>query len=287
MQTIVEAGSDDQRSRWVEPVLRGDASWCQLFSEPNAGSDAAAVRTSARRVGGGWRVTGQKVWTSRARQCRWGLATVRTDAAAPKHAGVTMMAIDLSAQGVQVRPLRELTGGAMFNEVFLDDVFVPDADVVGDVGQGWRVARATLGNERISIGGGSGAIDLGPDDLVKLLDNASGASAAGWVGRVGRVIAEWHTLRPLNTRIAAGALVGAEAGSAANVIKLVKAECSQRITELAMELAGIDAVTSRSPKLTQDYLFARCLTIAGGTSEIMRNTIAERLLGLPRDPLLS
>ena len=154
--TIAQAGTDDQRERWVEPVLRGQVMWCQLFSEPGAGSDAAAVRTVAKKVDGGWRVTGQKVWTSLAQHCQWGLATVRTDPDAPKHAGVTMMAIDMKAPGVTVNPLRGMTGDAHFNEVFFDDVFVPDEDVVGDVNKGWLVARATLGNERISIGGGSG-----------------------------------------------------------------------------------------------------------------------------------
>ena len=157
--TIAQAGTDDQRERWVEPVLRGQVMWCQLFSEPGAGSDAAAVRTAAKKVDGGWRVTGQKVWTSLAQHCQWGLATVRTDPDAPKHAGVTMMAIDMKAPGVTVNPLRGITGDAHFNEVFFDDVFVPDADVVGDVNKGWLVARATLGNERISIGGGSGGHD--------------------------------------------------------------------------------------------------------------------------------
>ena len=286
MLTIVQAGNDEQRARWVEPVLRGRESWCQLFSEPNAGSDAAAVRTSAVRVDGGWRVTGQKVWTSGAQKCQWGLATVRTDPAAPKHAGVTTMAIDMRANGVEVRPLRELTGEALFNEVFFDNVFVPDADVVGDVGQGWRMARATLGNERVSIGGGSGAIKIGPNDVVALLDKALGSARDSRMRRAGEVFAEVYTLRPLNIRIAARALAGAGSGPEANVTKLLKAESSQHLTELAMELSGPAAVTGDAPEVTNDYLFARCLTIAGGTSEIMRNTIAERILGLPRDPLL-
>ena len=165
--------------------------WCQLFSEPGAGSDAAAVRTAAKKVDGGWRVTGQKVWTSLAQHCQWGLATVRTDPDAPKHAGVTMMAIDMKAQGVTVNPLRGITGDAHFNEVFFDDVFVPDEDVVGDVNKGWLVARATLGNERISIGGGSGGqIGFDVDDLVKLLDSVPADVAANHVRRAGEVIAE-------------------------------------------------------------------------------------------------
>ncbi|WP_077080047.1 acyl-CoA dehydrogenase [Mycobacterium numidiamassiliense] len=285
MLTISEAGSDEQRARWVEPVLRGQTHWCQLFSEPSAGSDAAAVRTSARRVEGGWKVTGQKVWTSLAQECQWGLATVRTDPDAPKHAGVTMMAIDLSRPGVSVRPLRELTGDALFNEVFFDDVFVPDADVVGEEGRGWAVARATLGNERVSIAGGAGIPGLSPDDVVKLLDSAPAETAAALVGRTGEVIAESHTLRLLNLRRASRAILGAAPGPEANVAKLLTAESAQHQTELGMELSGTAAVVGAAPELTGAYLYSRCLTIAGGTSEIMRNTIAERLLGLPRDPL--
>ncbi|MCW2652785.1 MAG: Acyl-CoA dehydrogenase [Mycobacterium sp.] len=285
MLTIAQAGTDGQRARWVEPVLRGQANWCQLFSEPAAGSDAAAVRTAGRRVAGGWRVTGQKVWTSLAHECQWGLATVRTDPDAPKHTGVTMMAIDMTAPDVQVRPLRELTGDALFDEVFFDDVFVPNADVVGDVNRGWLVARATLGNERVSIGGGSGTTGVRADDLVKLLDNAPSDMASRWLHRVGEVTAEIHTLRLLNLRNASRVILGGEIGAEANVNKLLQAESSQHVTELAMELAGSAAVVGRTPDLTLAYLYARCLTIAGGTSEIIRNTIAERLLGQPRDPL--
>jgi alkylation response protein AidB-like acyl-CoA dehydrogenase len=285
--TIAQAGTDEQRERWVEPVLRGRVMWCQLFSEPGAGSDAAAVRTAAKKVDGGWRVTGQKVWTSLAHMCQWGLATVRTDPDAPKHAGVTMMAIDMKAPGVTVNPLRGLTGHSHFNEVFFDDVFVPDSDVVGDVNKGWLVARATLGNERISIGGGSGGTTgFTSDDLVKLLDSASADRAAQSVRRAGEVIAETHTLRLLNLRRVTRAIAGSEPGPEGNVTKLLVAESGQRLTELAMELAGSAAVVGQIPTLMQAYLGNRAMTIAGGTSEITRNTIAERILGLPRDPLL-
>jgi alkylation response protein AidB-like acyl-CoA dehydrogenase len=285
--TIAQAGNDDQRDRWVEPVLRGQVMWCQLFSEPGAGSDAAAVRTAAKKVDGGWRVTGQKVWTSLAHQCQWGLATVRTDPDAPKHAGVTMMAIDMKAPGVTVNPLRGITGHAHFNEVFFDDVFVPDGDVVGDVNRGWLVARATLGNERISIGGGSGApTGFTADDLIKLLDSAPAETAATRVRQAGEVIAEGHTLRLLNLRRVTRAIAGAEPGPEGNVTKLLVAEQSQRLTELGMELAGSAAVVGQAQQVAQAYLGNRAMTIAGGTSEITRNTIAERILGLPRDPLL-
>ncbi|TPG29614.1 acyl-CoA dehydrogenase [Mycolicibacterium hodleri] len=285
--TIAQAGTDDQRERWVEPVLRGDVMWCQLFSEPGAGSDAAAVRTAAKKVDGGWLITGQKVWTSLAHQCQWGLATVRTDPDAAKHAGVTMVAIDMNAPGVKVNPLKGLTGHAHFNEVFFDDVFVPDSDVVGDVNRGWLVARATLGNERVSIGGGSGAsTGFTSDDLIALLDEAPAEIAAAHTRRAGEVIAEAHTLRLLNLRRVTRAIEGAEPGPEGNVTKLLVAEQSQRLTELGMALAGTAAVVGGTPSLTTTYLGNRAMTIAGGTSEITRNTIAERILGLPRDPLL-
>jgi alkylation response protein AidB-like acyl-CoA dehydrogenase len=285
--TIAQAGNDDQRERWVEPVLRGQVMWCQLFSEPGAGSDAAAVRTAAKKVDGGWRVTGQKVWTSLAHQCQWGLATVRTDPDAPKHAGVTMVAIDMNAPGVTVNPLKDITGRAHFNEVFFDDVFVPDSDVVGDVNRGWLVARATLGNERISIGGGSGgATGFSADDLIKLLDSTPAATVATYVRQAGEVIAESHTLRLLNLRRVTRAIAGAEPGPEGNVTKLLVAEAGQRMTELGLQLAGSAAVVGQTPRLTNAYLGNRAMTIAGGTSEITRNTIAERILGLPRDPLL-
>jgi 3-oxochol-4-en-24-oyl-CoA dehydrogenase len=283
--TIAQAGTEDQRERWVEPVLRGQVMWCQLFSEPGAGSDAAAVCTAAKKVDGGWRVTGQKVWTSLAQHCQWGLATVRTDPEAPKHAGVTMMAIDMKAPGVTVNPLRGLTGDAHFNEVFFDDVFVPDADVVGDVNKGWLVARATLGNERISIGGGSAApTGFDADELVALID--ADPDGARYVRRAGEVIAVGHTLRLLNLRRVSRAIAGTEPGPEGNVTKLLVAEHSQHLTELGMDLVGTAGVTGETQKLTRAYLGNRAMTIAGGTSEITRNTIAERILGLPRDPLL-
>jgi alkylation response protein AidB-like acyl-CoA dehydrogenase len=198
-----------------------------------------------------------------------------------------MMAIDMNAPGVEVKPLREITGESHFNEVFFDGVFVPDTDVVGDVNRGWLVARATLGNERISIGGGSSTtIAFSIDDLVKLLDRSPSATAAAYVRPAGKVIAHFHTLRLLNLRRASRAIAGAEPGPEGNVTKLVLAEQQQRLTELGMELAGTAAVVGQMPRLMRSYMGGRAITIAGGTSEISRNTIAERILGLPRDPLL-
>jgi alkylation response protein AidB-like acyl-CoA dehydrogenase len=282
IQTISQHGTAEQAERWVGPTLRGEITWCQLFSEPGAGSDAAAIATRGVRVDGGWRVTGQKVWTTGAHQSDWGFATVRTDPSVEKHAGVTMMAIDLRSAGVEVRPLRELTGEALFNEVFFDDVFVPDECVVGAVGQGWRVARATLGNERVSIGGGgAGVLPLRAKDLFALVAGAPQAER-----EVAALVVDELAMRLMLLRQAARAVGGSEPGPEGNLSKLFSSEHAQRLTGLAVRLAGAAAVTGRNELVMRSYLWARCLTIAGGTSEIARNQVAERILGLPRDPLL-
>jgi 3-oxochol-4-en-24-oyl-CoA dehydrogenase len=280
--TILQHGTEDQIARWVDNALRGKEAWCQLFSEPDAGSDAAAIKTRGTRVDGGWKVSGQKVWTSGAQYCQRGFATVRTEFDGPKHQGVTMMVIDLSAEGVEIRPLRELTGESLFNEVFFNDVFVPDDDVVGPVGQGWTVARATLGNERVSIGAGS-RNTMSAVDLFALQSGEEDSSSA-----IARLVAQEHAMRLMNIRSAARAVAGGPPGPEGNISKLLSSDHAQQVTELSMEIVGIGAVTAEDPvteRLTFEYLFARCLSIAGGTSEIARNLIAERLLGMPRDPL--
>ncbi len=285
IQTIAQHGAPEQLDRWVRPTLLGELEWCQLFSEPGAGSDAAAIATRGVRVDGGWRVTGQKVWTTRAQLSDWGFATVRTDSSGAKHAGITMMAIDLRADGVDVRPLRELTGDALFNEVFFDDVFVPDTDVVGEVGQGWRVARATLGNERVSIGGGgAGQLPIRARDLLPLA--AASADPHTAEREVGALIVEDLAKRLLLLRQAARAVGGSEPGPEGNLNKLFSSEHAQRVAGLGVRLAGTAAVAGGNELIMRSYLWSRCITIAGGTSEIARNQVAERLLGLPRDPLI-
>jgi alkylation response protein AidB-like acyl-CoA dehydrogenase len=283
--TLTQTGTPEQLARWIRPSLEGSERWCQLFSEPNAGSDAAAISTRATRVEGGWLVNGQKVWTSDAATATMGLATVRTDPDAPKHAGVTAMAIDMRAAGVEVRPLREITGETLFNEVFFDDVFVPDDDVVGEVDHGWAVARATLGNERVSIGSNQGDLGL-PDarELVGLADRYL-PEDVGVAREVGVLIAEAQAMAGLNLRLVMRALIGGPPGPEGNITKLLSAEHAQRVARLGLELAGAPGTGGAEPRLARAYLFSRCLTIAGGTSEIVRNVIAERILGLPRDPL--
>jgi len=283
--TLIQQGTPDQRERWVRPSLEGTLRWCQLFSEPNAGSDAAAIQTRAVRTDGGWVVNGQKVWTSGAHECNWGLATVRTDPSARKHAGVTTLAIDMRATGVEVRPLRELTGETLFNEVFFDDVFVPDDDVVGAVNQGWTVARATLGNERVSIGGNKGGVrSVEAADLVSLAERYAPDDTALAVD-IGATVAEAHAMAALNLRMIARTLAGTGPGAEGNVSKLLSAEHAQRVAGLGLRILGAEGAAGLEPGLAREYLFTRCLTIAGGTSEIVRNVIAERILGLPRDPL--
>ena len=263
--------------------------WCQLFSEPGAGSDAAGIRTRATKVDGGWLVNGQKVWTSGAAYCNRGFATVRTDPDKPKHDGITMMVIDLHAPGVDIRPLREASGGELFCEVFFDDVFVADEDVVGPVNGGWKVARSTLGNERVSIGGGSGVGEarVRPARPRAPVRTAGDVDAAA-VEAVGRLLAERRAMRLLNLRSAERAVAGAEPGPEGNVAKLLSGEHIQRQAALGAAAHRPGGALAEGPDagVQATEVFARCLTIAGGTSEIVRSPIGERLLGLPRDPLL-
>ncbi|MFW0785819.1 acyl-CoA dehydrogenase [Gordonia sp. CPCC 206044] len=284
LATLIQHGTPEQVQRWIRPALDGHVIWCQLFSEPDAGSDAAAIRTRAKRVDGGWLVTGQKMWTSGAHEAALGLATIRTDPDAPKHAGITTMVIDLKAPGVDIRPLRDAAGSSLFNEVFFDDVFVPDDDVVGELNRGWTVARSTLGNERVTIGG---------EGLVATIDplkawRSRRIDLDGARTRVGALLAETHTVRSMNVRRAARAVTGGEPGPEGNVTKLLNAELGQRTLDVAMELMGPDAMLASGAALEVGalYMYARQNTIAGGTSEISRNQIGERILGLPRDPLV-
>ncbi|MFG1922699.1 acyl-CoA dehydrogenase family protein [Cryptosporangium sp. NPDC048952] len=282
--TISQHATDEQVERWIPASLRGELVWCQLFSEPGAGSDAAAVQTRGVKVEGGWRVTGQKVWTSGAQYCNRGLATVRTDPEVPKHQGITAMVVDLKAPGVEVRPLKEITGAAMFNEVFFNDVFVPDEDVVGEVDAGWTVARATLGNERVSIGRDT-TMGIRASQLTRVIDGF-GVTDVGLLREYGRLVAIEQASRLLNLRMVTRAVVGSSEPSIEGALtKLIGAELAQSLSELGLQLAGPGAIDGTADLLTTGYLYSRAMTIAGGTSEISRNVISERILGLPRDPL--
>ncbi|MGI8663344.1 MAG: acyl-CoA dehydrogenase [Acidimicrobiales bacterium] len=281
LPTLIAHGRADQQERWVGPTLRGELAWCQLFSEPGAGSDLASLSTKASRGQGGWLLSGQKVWTSMAKEADWGICLARTDPSAPKHDGITCFMLDMRSDGIDIRPLRELTGFAMFNEVFLSDVFVPDDCVVGGVDDGWRAARTTLANERVSMGSGS-SFGLG----VEMLLGAVELDDALVVDDIGALLVTAQSLAVLGLRMTTRALGGAEPGPESSVRKLLSAEHDQRVQELGLGLLGTQGAADdgEAASWLAGFLANRCLTIAGGTSEVQRNVIAERLLGLPRDP---
>ena len=279
LPTILAHGTPAQVERFVAPTLRGELTWCQLFSEPGAGSDLAALRTRAVRVEGGWRLSGQKVWTSVAHRADWGICLARTNPDAPKHKGITYFLVDMKSSGLDIRPLREITGEALFNEVFLDDVFVPDELVVGEVDGGWPLARTTLASERVAMGGGS---SIG-DAVERLVEHAAagGQLADGAVaGRLGGLIAAGLAGSLLDLRSTLRRLGGQEDGSAASVRKLIGVRHRQTVAEAALELTGPDGLVA-GEQLHQ-FLMTRCLTIAGGTTQVLLSLAAERLLGLPR-----
>ncbi|MEU6115002.1 acyl-CoA dehydrogenase [Streptomyces sp. NPDC047117] len=282
--SLISHGTPEQRERHLLPTLRGEQLWCQLFSEPEAGSDLASLRTRAERTGdGGWRVNGQKVWTSAAQWARYGILLARTDPDAPKHKGLTYFLVDMRTPGIEVRPLTEITGDALFNEVYFDDVLLPADAVVGEAGDGWRVARHTLGNERVHMADQM-TFDTG---LEALLARAGAPEADGALhARVGELAAEAHALGCIGLRTTLQQVDGLEPGAGASVRKLVQTRHQQAVAELALELLGPAGAVREGAgeRALHGFLMSRCLTIAGGTTQVQLNVVAERLLGLPRDP---
>ncbi|MCV7385632.1 acyl-CoA dehydrogenase [Mycolicibacter longobardus] len=275
--TILEHGTPEQIERFIPATLTGEVFWCQLFSEPGAGSDLAALRTKAVKVDGGWRLTGQKVWTSRAHDSQWGVCLARTDAEAPKHKGITYFLVDMAAEGIDIRPLREITGDALFNEVFLDDVFVPDEMVVGGVNDGWRLARTTLANERVAIAGGT-ALGNPMEELLAALKEREADTATA--ERLARLIIAAQAGSLLDQRIAQLAVGGQDPGSESSVRKLIGVRYRQDLAEFRMDVSDGAGMVAGRP--VHDFLNTRCLSIAGGTEQILLTLAAERLLGLPR-----
>jgi alkylation response protein AidB-like acyl-CoA dehydrogenase len=308
--TLVLAGTEEQQQRWLPGLLDGSEIWCQLFSEPGAGSDLAALSTTAVRDGDEWIVNGQKIWTSLAGQARYGILLARTDPAAPRHQGISYFVLDMHAPGIDIRPIRQMDGGANFNEVFFDDVRVPADNLIGTEGDGWRLARVTLGNERVALSEEGALWGRGP--TVKALIDALQAAGRTPLDplsrqRVAAIYTEAEILRILRLRTVA-ALIGqakaggsaessgetasAEPGPEASVRKALADRHGQRLFGLAVDLCGPDGLLTREnpPQLpgafpwVMGFLFSPALTIGGGTSEVQRNIIAERVLGLPRDP---
>lgn len=288
--SIVAFGTDNQKQRLLPPTFRGDIFWCQLFSEPGAGSDLASLATKATRVDGGWRITGQKIWTTGAQYSQWGALLARTDPSAPKHNGITYFLLDMKSEGVQVKPLRELTGKEFFNTVYLDDVFVPDELVLGEVNRGWEVSRNTLTAERVSIGGSDSTFLPTLGEFVDFVRDYRFEGQFDQVARhrAGQLIAEGHATKLLNLRSTLLTLAGGDPMAPAAISKLLSMRTGQGYAEFAVSSFGTDAVigdTERLPGKCGEYLLAsRATTIYGGTSEVQLNIIAERLLGLPRDP---
>lgn len=288
--SIVAFGTDNQKQRLLPPTFRGDIFWCQLFSEPGAGSDLASLATKATRVDGGWRITGQKIWTTGAQYSQWGALLARTDPSAPKHNGITYFLLDMKSEGVQVKPLRELTGKEFFNTVYLDDVFVPDELVLGEVNRGWEVSRNTLTAERVSIGGSDSTFLPTLGEFVDFVRDYRFEGQFDQVARhrAGQLIAEGQATKLLNLRSTLLTLAGGDPMAPAAISKLLSMRTGQGYAEFAVSSFGTDAVigdTERLPGKWGEYLLAsRATTIYGGTSEVQLNIIAERLLGLPRDP---
>jgi alkylation response protein AidB-like acyl-CoA dehydrogenase len=275
--TILEHGSREQIERFVPATLRGELFWCQLFSEPGAGSDLASLRTKAVRAAGGWRLTGQKVWTSRANWAQWGVCLARTDPDAPKHKGITYFLVDMKTPGIDIRPLREITGDDLFNEVFFDDVFVPDEMVVGEVNDGWRLARTTLANERVAMAHGT-ALGNPMEELLRQVTTAELDPSEQ--DRLGELIRSAQVGSLLDQRIAQLVLGGQDPGAESSARKLIGVRYRQTLSEFRMELSEGGGVVENQP--VHDFLNTRCLTIAGGTEQILLTLAGERLLGLPR-----
>ncbi|MDG3011659.1 acyl-CoA dehydrogenase [Rhodococcus sp. D2-41] len=288
--TLIAHGSAEQAQRFLPGSLRGDIVWCQLFSEPGAGSDLASLSTKATKVDGGWRLQGQKVWTSMARDAHWGICLARTDADVPKHKGLSYFLIDIkngsvAGGGLDIRPLREITGEALFNEVFIDDLFVPDDCLVGNPGDGWKLARTTLANERVSMTAGS-SLGAGGEALVELAGKLPGGVDDEQLTVLGKVLCDAQTGGLMGLRTTIRSLAGGQPGAESSVAKLLGVEHIQQVWEVAMDWAGPSSLLGEQDRrtATQMFLNSQCMSIAGGTTNVQLNIIGERILGLPRDP---
>jgi alkylation response protein AidB-like acyl-CoA dehydrogenase len=278
--TLIEHGSADQKARFLEPTARGDILWCQLFSEPGAGSDLASLATRAVPDGEGWLVNGQKVWSSFANHAEMGFLLARTDPAAPKHAGIGFFLVDMKTPGIEVRPLIEMTGGNHFNEVFFSDVRIPGANLVGGPGAGWTLARTTLMHERLSIGAFSA---LEPVERVAQQVRAQGGADPATAAELARLYAWAKALDLLSARVRTRLARGQDPGPGALVMKNAVSDVMLRAADLGMRVLGAEALAADGA-FHHDFLFAPSMHIGGGTEEVVKNVAAEQGLGLPREP---
>jgi alkylation response protein AidB-like acyl-CoA dehydrogenase len=291
--TILHAGTDAQKERYLFPLLAGEEIWCQLFSEPDAGSDLANLGTRAERDGDEYVVNGSKIWTSLAQFSKFGILIARTNPDVPKHAGVSYFICPMDAPGIEIRPIIEMTGGHTFNEVFFTDVRLPAENLVGEENRGWELAKVTLGNERVSLSSGGALWGLGPtaDDLLDAIRSGGGLDDPLLRQRAAALHIEAELLRLIRLRTVTAAIRGEPPGPEASIRKLLADEHGQRIMELGKDLAGTGGLlTSAGPMGVDDggtwnygFLFSQALTIGGGTWAVQRNIVAERVLGLPHD----
>jgi alkylation response protein AidB-like acyl-CoA dehydrogenase len=281
LPTILAHGTEEQREAFVSATLRGDIIWCQLFSEPGAGSDLASLRTSAEKVDGGWRLNGQKVWTSSAQEADWGICLARTDAEAPKHKGLSYFLVDMHSPGLEVRPLREANGGYLFNEVFFSDVFVPGSRLVSKPGDGWRLARTTLGNERVNIASGMGHRRELPADFLGGLGANPPQEA---LRQAGALTADIQAFGALCQRLLLRQISGLQPGAEASVLKVASAWNDTNVRRAVMDWHGAEAAAldGAGGETSQQYLSIPPTLIGGGTLEIQLNVIGELVLGMPR-----
>ncbi len=282
--TLLAHGTDEQKERWLPTILDASELWCQLFSEPGAGSDLASLATRATPIDDGWLLTGQKVWTSYARHARWGICLARTTPLddAPKHKGISYLVVDMQADGIDIRPLRQITGEAEFNEVFLDEVFVPADHLVGDLNQGWAVANTTLAHERgTSFPFKEQVVHEGYlDELFTLADARDRFDDVDVADALAQAYVELRILRLHNWRTLSRLGRGAQPGPESSIVKLAWTDMTQHLSDAALDVLGPDAPLTGP--WSRQWLWSKAASIAGGTSEIQRTIIGERLLGLPR-----
>ena len=279
---VIAHGSEEQKERFLEPILSAEEIWCQGFSEPESGSDLASLKTKAAREDGGWRVTGQKVWTTFAHEAKWCMLLARSDPDAPKHKGLTYFICDMHQDAVEVRPLRQITGEAEFNEIFLEDAYVPDENLVGGEGNGWNVAITTLMHERAGLGAASAiSVRRELDELIELINERGLGDDPVIRQRIAELKIEVEALRLGSLRALTQQMKVGIPGPEGSLAKWEWASANQAMTELAVDVLGAEALRPDS-EWAYRFLRARANSIEGGTTEVMKNIIAERVLGLPR-----
>lgn len=294
--TIIYAGTQEQKDRYVLPALAAEEIWCQLFSEPGAGSDLASLSTRAVRDGDEWVVNGQKVWTTGAHYSKFGILIARTDPDAPKHKGITYFICPMDLPGIEIRTIRNIAGADSFNEVFFTDVRIPHANVVGDVNDGWRLAKVTLGNERVSLSTGGVLWGNGPTAL-DVVNEAKklGPHSSVLRQKLAQIYIEHMVLEIIRMRTLTARLRGSQPGPEASIRKIMADEHGQRVMSVARDIIGADALVIgpddsvagkhiRSKSWYSGYMFSQALTIGGGTTEVQKNILGERVLGLPAEP---